>query len=429
MLVGESGCASPLSPNYTGVPMIEIFEKLENTSSTLEKEAILKDNQHSEDLKLLLKLNLDPYKNYFIHKFVLPTSGAKKSTATELSELLKELSERTITGNEARNKVKSFFEGLDPIYQKLYKKILLKEALGVGIKTVNKVFGKDFVPEFRVMLAPNELADIATLSYPVYIQPKLDGFRCVVIPDNEGFKFYSRTGRYFGNSSLLNHFKCLNNLGSYVLDGELYAHGESFDNIASTLNSESKKIPASLKFHVFDCIPYENWLAQKYEGKYEQRVKQLRQIVNSINDYSKVIDVPTDLCETQKEVVDLYKRYLKEGYEGCMVKSSDGVYQWKRVTANNGAMLKLKPFSTVDVAVEGIYDGEGNFEGMAGGITFNYKGVSVRCGSGFSHDLRKDMAKNPSDYIGKIVEVKFFEETEEGSLRFPTFVRIRTDKE
>ena len=57
------------------------------------------------------------------------------------------------------------------------------------------------------------------------------------------------------------------------------------------------------------------------------------------------------------------------------------------------------------------------------------EGNTVKVGSGFSKELREEIWKNPDSYIGKIIEVQYFEETENQNggkgLRFPVFNDFR----
>ena len=62
------------------------------------------------------------------------------------------------------------------------------------------------------------------------------------------------------------------------------------------------------------------------------------------------------------------------------------------------------------------------------GITIQHKGYTVRVGSGFSLDQRKEYGADHSKIIGKIMTVSYFEEStnQDGglSLRFPTVKHI-----
>jgi DNA ligase-1 len=281
--------------------------------------------------------------------------------------------------------------------------------------------------KFKVMLASQDMPDLTHLRYPCYVQPKLDGFRAIYHPDHG---FISRSGKSFRNKNLEEYFKSLKQLGSFVLDGELYIKGEPFQNLTSTVNKEGAEIN-NLKYYVYDCVPLVSF--DKQEAKdlpYEVRIRTLRKVLNEdIQDYVKVIDLQTDLVSSPKEIKDLYSDYLKQGYEGVIIRRKDGNYKFGRSTLRGGELIKLKPFQSADLPVIDFYEGEGQFEGSLGGIICMLNnGLNVRVGSGFTIDNRRDIWDNKDKYFGKTVEVKYMEETEDGNLRHPIFMRWREDK-
>ena len=411
-------------------PFVKLLKELQTTNSVKDKEDILRKYQNDDYVLELLSKNLDPYRNFYIKKMPERLSHVKDSTLTIKSRyqfftgLAEDLEHRHLTGNKAKEAVQAVFRIFPDDEYEVYKKVLLKEAIGIGATTVNKVI-PNHIREFKVMLAPSKLPNLTELKYPLYVQPKYDGFRAIY---KDG-QFYTRSGLIYPNINLKKHFKCLEGLENYTFDGELYIHGQPFQDLSKVLNADEVTIPNGLKYHVYDCLPTKDWLAQSTKLSYVDRLKLLRSIVNdSIADYSKVIDAPTDLVEDASEVVEIYKKYLKSGYEGCMLKAVEGKYQWKRTTLKSGEMIKLKPFETLDLKVTGIFDGEGKYEGKAGGILVDYNGTAVRVGSGFDDALRETISKDPTSYIGKTAEIKYFEETEDKSLRFPIFIRWRDDK-
>lgn len=282
------------------------------------------------------------------------------------------------------------------------------------------------VNKFKIMLASQDMPDLTHLRYPCYIQPKLDGYRAVYIPDKG---FISRSGKTFRNNNLTEYFKSLQNVTDYVLDGELYIHGIEFQNLASTVNKEGAEIKG-LKFIVYDCIPVEDFNNQKCDLQYEDRLKVLRSIVNStVSDYTKVLDISTDIVEGPREIKELYKKYLKDSYEGVIIRRVDGKYKFGRATLRGGELIKLKPFKSVDLKVLSVFEGTGQFEGSLGGIVCRLpNGNTVSVGSGFDVHTREEVWKNQHKYIGITAEIKYFEETQEDNLRHPIFIRFRDDK-
>lgn len=279
---------------------------------------------------------------------------------------------------------------------------------------------------FKVMLASSEPANLAAIIYPIYVQPKLDGFRAVYIP-REGF--ISRSGKEFRNKNLRSYFKALENVTDYVLDGELYIHGQEFQHLTSTINKDNAPIK-DLVYVVYDIIPVEDWHKQECKLEYEDRLKLLREVIGGqVSNYSVVRDIATDLIEDFGEAKNLYKDYLSKDYEGVIIRKPKGLYKWGRSTLKGGELLKVKPFQSEDLKIVDLFEGLGQFTGSLGGITCQLpNGNTVNVGSGFSVDNRKEMWHNKSSYVGKVAEVKFMEYTEEQSLRHPIFIRIREDK-
>jgi len=91
--------------------------------------------------------------------------------------------------------------------------------------------------------------------------------------------------------------------------------------------------------------------------------------------------------------------------------------------------MKLKAFHDVDLKIERLLVGTGKHSEKLGSVVVNYHGVDVQVGSGFSDELRDTIWSSPDKFIGRMIEVRYQEETPDGSLRFPTFVCFRNDRE
>jgi len=131
---------------------------------------------------------------------------------------------------------------------------------------------------------------------------------------------------------------------------------------------------------------------------------------------------------------ELFDKMMKEAeekkWEGLMLRKNT-VYK----TGRTKDLLKVKNFKDAEFEVKEIITGDfrviSNKSGLEEtiqtmtAVIIDNNGVKVKVGSGFSIDQRNKFYKNPDLIIGKMITVKFFEETPDGSLRFPIFIAIR----
>ena len=114
-------------------------------------------------------------------------------------------------------------------------------------------------------------------------------------------------------------------------------------------------------------------------------------------------------------------------WEGIIL-NLDTPFECKR-TKN---LIKVKKFFSCDIKCIGTEEGSGRNKGTLGALVCDYKGNKVRVGSGFSDVDRKHFWLHPENVIGKIISVKYKEETKNKdggiSIQFPVFEAIRFDK-
>ena len=108
-----------------------------------------------------------------------------------------------------------------------------------------------------------------------------------------------------------------------------------------------------------------------------------------------------------------------------MIKDLDAPYKFGR----GYEVMKLKSFHDVDLKIERLIEGTGKHSGKLGSVVVNYHGVEVQVGSGLSDELRDTIWTAPDEYVGRTIEVRYQEVTPDGSLRFPTFVCFRNDRD
>jgi hypothetical protein len=55
------------------------------------------------------------------------------------------------------------------------------------------------------------------------------------------------------------------------------------------------------------------------------------------------MDLPTDFVEEPKQVTEIYKNYLTEGYKGIIIRMPEAYYEWEEVDFEVSPVYKLYP--------------------------------------------------------------------------------------
>jgi len=257
-------------------------------------------------------------------------------------------------------------------------------------------------------------------SEPVFIQPKLDGVRCIFTKDGA----YSRTGKQFRNLRhielrLERFFKAQPNA---VLDGELYNHAlrDDFEQIISLVRKQKptdedrRNAQHLIQYHVYDIIA---------EGpSYEDRLNWL--LSSRYLWCNAVIPVETHKVNKYEEAANMhYDGFLKQGYEGSILRLN-GPYEQKR----SYNLQKFKDFSDDEATIVGYEAGKGKRTGTLGKFfMMDDQGVEFGCppGKGFNYKDLANILNNVHEYIGKRATFTYFERTKAGNYRHPQFKCIR----
>jgi ATP-dependent DNA ligase len=256
---------------------------------------------------------------------------------------------------------------------------------------------------------------------PVFIQPKLDGVRCIFTKDGA----YSRTGKQFHNLQHIEiRLKGFFKLNPDVqLDGELYNHAlrNDFEKIISLVRkqkpTDEDRLNARtlIQYHVYDYIV-------PFIG-YEARLKWL--MSNKVLWWGNVIvPVETHRVNKYEEAANMhYDGFLKQGYEGSILRLN-GPYEQKR----SYNLQKFKDFSDDEATIVGYEAGKGKRTGTLGKFfMMDDNGIEFGCppGKGYNYKDLANILDNVHDYVGKRATFTYFERTKAGNYRHPMFKCIR----
>jgi len=271
--------------------------------------------------------------------------------------------------------------------------------------------------DVKAMLAHKYNPDKA--NYPAYIQPKLDGVRCLFNAKGA----FSRTGKQFMNvqhiEQQLKSFFAAN--PTAVLDGELYNHGlkDDFEKIISLVRktkptAEHREEAAQLvQFHLYD----------RADLKYALYCNRLTHLI-SFKYTTSVVSVDTKVVMDYDEALKQHKKNLKLGYEGSIYRSYEGKYKGTR----SWDLMKFKDFDDAEATIVGYEMGKGKRQGTLGKfIMQDDAGVVFGCppGKGYTYLDLAEMGENIHDYIGQRATFTYFQRTKAGSYRHPLYKCIR----
>ena len=275
------------------------------------------------------------------------------------------------------------------------------------------------VENIKAMLAHKYNEDKAY--YPAYIQPKLDGVRCLFTAKGA----FSRANNRFMNvehiEQELKPFFAKN--PTAVLDGELYNHGlkDDFEKIISLVKKrkptkdDRAEAAELVEYHIYD-------VASMTIATYNKRLSFIISLPDFKWNHIKRVDTKTAV--DYDAALSLHKKNLKLGYEGSIYRSIDGKYKGTR----SWDLMKFKDFHDAEATIIGYEIGKGKREGTLGKFLMqDHEGIEFGCppGKGYNYKDLTNMLENIHDYIGQWATFTYFERTKAGSYRHPHYKCLR----
>lgn len=404
-----------------------ILHNLKSMGSNLMKEEILRNA--SELDRKVFSYAYDPYKMYY-QKFKTEDVDwdSVREPEDSMFKLLDALSSRAMTGAAARSAVVEYSDEHGDLIKLICNKDL---SCGVSIVTLNKVFGRSFIPKFTVQLA--EAEDIKNVRVPIAGQIKYNGTRVVARWDGSMVVFKTRNGHSFEFPEL--HETLRGTAFRHgVWDGELCfgdSQGRNHAEISGIVNSAIKGTPIrggrGIVYNVFDFMSLEHFDANECPKTYRERYHDLQY---SFLPSSTMKVAETFEFATLDEIQAKFNEVLEMRYEGLILKQWDHLYKFRR----SKDWIKLKAEKTVTLSCLNIIPGEGKYVGMIGALQCEGmaegKHVIVDVGTGLSDE---DRARDPVEYVGKKIDIVYNEviankrDINYMSLFLPRFICVRGD--
>ena len=333
---------------------------------------------------------------------------------------------RTITGFEDGIKTKSAWtecfgknigkanETSDVEQARKEAEALHRKKLELGFfENINDI---DSSTLFKPMLAVdyNDYKD--KIKYPIYVQPKLDGIRCIVRKDG----MWSRNGKAIISAPHI--FENIKHLfdedPNLIVDGELYIH--SNNNDFNTICSLVKKTKPTENDLAESARLIEYWVydVPSHDGPFDRRKVSLYKF----HGIDKVKMVFTTIINDEEKLKEQYGNYMSQGFEGLMIRVGKGEYENKR----SKNLLKYKEFHDSEYTILEVHEGKGRLQGKVGQMLFKNKdGKEFYSTVNGTEEYLTELWEQKDQLIGQQATIKYFELTVDNVPRFPKVISIR----
>jgi len=449
----------------------KIIAELRSTPSKNDKISILQKHMDNETLKSVLLYTYSPLINFYTKHQVDIISDRQASVRTvDLGLAIKRLDDlisRKVTGNASKDFLEDIAIFLTKEDRHILNCIISRDLnCGIGEKSINKVW-PNLIPVVPYMRCSG-VSGLVRINFPAIVQRKADGAFCNAVVKDGKVKFYTRNGTEFSLDKIGDVVERFSKFADFhdegiVLHGELLVTDDNGYELSrkegngiinslikkeQTLESLQSKLAAaktprsvekineeidakeleydntdvSLKYVVWDIVPYKEWVEGEFGIGYGTRFAHLKVAIETFGDYSCFRVIETKNVDTFKEAQEFYKEQIEQGYEGAVLKNLTGI--WKNHTSPN--QVKMKAEHDCDLIVVGYEPGTGKYEGGIGSLICESSDGKLRVavGTGLSDMDRGFVRKDTEDsskgldriadfdvnrYTGTIITVKYNE--------------------
>lgn len=314
---------------------------------------------------------------------------------------------------------------------------------------------------FKPMLAPNKEPNLDEIKYPVLASFKLDGIRCI-FKDGE---ILSRSLKPIQNKQLREKFEPIRKYcgeNNIILDGEIYSHYLTFQEITSFVMTNDLKdpktikklggvinLPSDLNFYCFDNIKTEN-----LEEVFHSRIYNITHLPNKYEGFINTMVIVNQITiHNKKELMEHFEVALENGYEGLILKDPNGRYKCGRGTLKEGLIYKLKPYTTFDTKILDVVQATAVNENAdktinelgrsvtskkkddrhlinkASAFLVKYEGKDLKVTLSITDEEKEEVWINKESYINRWIEYKGMLVGAKDVPRHPVMIRFREDKD
>jgi ATP-dependent DNA ligase len=240
---------------------------------------------------------------------------------------------------------------------------------------------------------------------------------------SRGGEHYDYSTRHITEHPLM--IKLFEKYPQLILDGELYKHGKSLQQISGAARMEKNAYDMDwLQYYVYDIV--------EPTLEFKDRLKWLEVIQKELNlgefnpdkEYVEgelqVQMVPQQPIKGWDNIKALHDKFVSEGWEGCVIRDPDKVY---RPNGRTNDMIKIKCYQDAEFVITGLSEGLREEDMCFTLVTED--GISFKAKPMGSRDIKRQYRENLDKLIGKKATVKFFYLSDDGTPLQPVLKAIR----
>ncbi len=281
--------------------------------------------------------------------------------------------------------------------------------------SIDKIYKKPI----GAMLA-KEYDKVTIKKWPVAVQPKLDGVRCLVYEEKEEVVCKSRGSQIWNHLTHIIEDAAI--LLKYLpedcfLDGELYIPGLIQSEISGIIRAIKNINPRliEIKYYIFDI----GGTDLSYQARERELKKAYKNLTKEYDNRAEGSDIVTPRygndslrfvayysADNNDEVITIHSKYVKAGFEGSIIRDLGATYH---NGTRHACLLKLKDVYEELATIIAIHDCTGRESGLAVFEVVNDEGVVYKSRPDVCFETRREYYTNGDSYVGKRVNSRFFQ--------------------
>jgi DNA ligase-1 len=271
----------------------------------------------------------------------------------------------------------------------------------IRLKYVTSIDAAESNLNIKPMLAyPLDAKREKKLKFPVSVQPKYNGVRCMAYRLVGGdIRLMSRGGKDYTLPHIQNELKGKLEHG-FCLDGELYIHGMSLQTIRHHIETYTEE-SLQVKLVCYDCTNL-----PPSDQKWIDRLGELEDFF-AAGQFEHIEFSLTRPMDSVARIKSFHDMCVEDGYEGAIIRSYVGVY---KLAARSSDLLKYKQFQDAEFKAIGYSTGK---DGVIKYICVQEDGKQFEVRPRGNEVERARLLKNADKDLGKMLTVRFQERSDD----------------